>query len=541
MSPRRNPSNAVRSRRHARELGRGAHAALIGAALFVAAFAVFSFAGCAKKPEQPRVLVIGLDGATFDVIDPLLKEGKLPHLAKLIDRGSSGVLESTLPPISPPSWTTATTGVNPGKHNIFDFFHYSKSTGKALLTSSKERRAKPIWKVLNGQGKRTGMINIPMTFPPDSVLGFMISGFPFGDATTGYTYPADLEAKLGLYPLDPFGEGLRPGLEELLLKRFKLGFERQSAVAKDLLDDEKWDLFWVVFTGTDKVQHFYWKFADPSLPGHDPLLAEKLGSAIRDFWLRVDEVVGQMVEIAGPETDVFVISDHGFSPIVKELRLENWLRGEGYVRFKDSKPVVDAYAPGPFAGLVRVNRKGRDHEGIVETKEEYDRLREEIRQKLEKLRDPDTGDPFVERIYNREELYHGPYLENAPDLVFVEKKTRFVARGGAQIPGVFGAPSYSFSGFHRPEGVLLAAGPHIRRNSERQTFSIMDVTPTLMWILDAAAPKDLDGHVMAGLVGQDKISARPPRIGEEVAVDATPTIEVSDEERDALDGLSYVK
>lgn len=487
--------------------------------------------------------MIGLDGATFDVIDPLLREGKLPHLAKLIDRGSSGVLESILPPISPPSWTTATTGVNPGKHNIYDFFHYSKSTGKALLTSSKERHAKPIWKVLNEQGRRTGMINIPMTFPPDSVAGFMISGFPFGEATTGYTYPPDLEPKLGLYPLDPFGEGLRPGLEELLLKRFKLGFERQSAVAKDLLDDEKWDLFWVVFTGTDKVQHFYWKFADPSLPGHDPLLAEKFGTVIRDFWLRVDQVVGELVEIAGPETDVLVISDHGFSPIVKELRLENWLRGEGYIRFpKDSKtPVFDAYAPGPFAGLVRVNRKGRDHDGIVETKEEYDRLRQEIRGKLERLRDPDTGDPFVERIYNREELYHGPYLDNAPDLVFVEKKTRFVARGGAQIPGVFGPPSYSFSGFHRPEGVLLAAGPHIRHNSERQKFSILDVTPTLLWILDATAPKDLDGHVMAGLVGPEQLSARPARVGDEEVVDATKAIEVSDEEREALEGLSYVK
>jgi predicted AlkP superfamily phosphohydrolase/phosphomutase len=533
----------VQSRRRARSFA--ARFAPACAAILAAAFVSLSLAGCGNKSsEKPRVLVIGLDGATFDVIDPMLKEGKLPHLAKLIDRGSSGVLESILPPISPPSWTTATTGVNPGKHNIYDFFHYSKSTGQALLTSSRERRAKPIWKVLNGQGKRTGMINIPMTFPPDSVSGFMISGFPFGEATTGFTYPADLEPKLGLYPLDPFGEGLRPGLEELLLKRFKLGFERQAAVAKDLLDDEKWDLFWVVFTGTDKVQHFYWKFADPSLPGHDPLLAEKLGSTIRDFWLRVDEVVGELVEIAGPETDVFVISDHGFSPIVKELRLENWLREEGYVHFPkgDSKDVqVDAFAPGPFAGLVRVNRKGRDHGGIVETKDDYDRVREEIRSKLQKLRDPDTGDPFVERIYNREELFHGPYVENAPDLVFVEKKTRFVARGGPGIPGVFGSPSYSFSGFHRPEGVLIAAGPHIRRHSERGTFSILDVTPTLLWILDATAPKDLDGHVMAPLVGEERLSARPPRVGEEQIVDATQPIDISDEEREALEGLSYVK
>ncbi|HET9886864.1 MAG TPA: alkaline phosphatase family protein [bacterium] len=535
----------MHSRPRSRAFARGTFAAHFYAALLLAALAGVLLAGCGKKnPEHPRVLVIGLDGATFDVIDPLLKEGKLPHLAKLIDRGSNGVLESILPPISPPSWTTATTGVNPGKHNIFDFFHYSKQTGLALLTSSKDRRAKPIWKVLNEQGKRTGMINIPMTFPPDSVSGFMISGFPFGEATTGFTYPPDLEPKLGLYPLDPFGEGLRAGFEELLLKRFKLGFERQAAVAKDLLDDEKWDLFWIVFTGTDKVQHFYWKFADSTVPGYDPLLAAKFGNTIRDFYLRVDQVIGELVEIAGPETDVIVMSDHGFSPIVKELRLENWLRDQGYVRFpnKDTKaPVFDAYAPGPFAGLVRVNRKGRDHDGIVESQEGYERLREEIREKLEKLRDPDTGDPFVDRIYNREELYHGPYLENAPDLVFIEKKTRFVARGGAQIPGIFGPPSYSFSGFHRPEGILIAAGPHIRRNEERQNLSIVDVTPTLLWILDAVAPKDLDGHAMAGIVGQDQLAARPPRIGEEIITDESPAIGISEEDREKLEGLSYVK
>jgi predicted AlkP superfamily phosphohydrolase/phosphomutase len=273
-------------------------------------------------------------------------------------------------------------------------------------------------------------------------------------------------------------------------------------------------------------------------------MAERLGSAIRDFWLRVDQVLGELMEIAGPETDILVISDHGFSPIVKELRLENWLRSEGYIRFTDAdppSPIINAYAPGPFAGLVRVNRTDRDFAGTIQPGEEYERVRAEIRQKLTRLLDPDTGDPFVDRIYNREELYSGPYLENAPDIVFVEKKTRFVARGGSQLPGVFGSPSYTFSGFHRPDGILFAAGPHIRRQEERLSLSILDVTPTLLWILDATMPKDLDGHVMESLVDKESLEKRPPRMGEEGIVETRPAIDISEEGREALEGLGYVK
>ncbi len=502
------------------------------------------------------MLVIGLDGATFDVLDPLFAEGKLPHLAALRERGASGVLESVLPAISPPAWTTAATGVNPGKHNIFDFFHFSKTTGEAFLTSARERRARPVWKVLNAQSKRTHLMNIPMTFPPDSVVGSMISGFPFPDEEGPITFPPELESKLdeearrtlgdedAKYPRDLFGEALRPGTEAKLLERFRDGLEVQAAYARRAVARKDWDLFWVVFTGTDKVQHFYWKFADPRVPGHDPVLSERYASTIRDFFLRIDQIVGDLVESAGEDVDVVVMSDHGFSPIVKELRLWNWLKSEGFVTYEEddpSKPVIAAFPPGPFAGIVRVNQEGRDFQGRIPAGEESRRVRDEVRRKLEMLRDPDTGDPFVERIYDREELFHGPYAENAPDLIFLEMKTRFVGRGGKEAPEIFGPPSYTFSGFHRPEGILIAAGPHIRPNPERASYSILDVTPTLLWIFDATFPKDLDGAVMAHLVGEDALAARPPRVGEETVVEAPPALSVSDDERTKLQGLSYVE
>jgi predicted AlkP superfamily phosphohydrolase/phosphomutase len=489
--------------------------------------------------------VIGLDGATFAILDSLYARGELPHLAAFRERGVGGVLESVVPPLSPPAWTTAFTGVNPGKHNIYDFFHMTASGPQALLTSSLDRRARAVWDVLNDAGVRTGMQNIPMTFPPDRVKGFMISGFPFGSAKSGFTYPAELESELGEYPLDLFGESIQKGLEGRLLHQFRWTLERHAAVAKKLMVEEDWDLFWVVFTGTDKVQHFFWKFMDPQHPEYDLRMAAQFGSAIHDFWVRVDEIVGELLEIAGPETDVIILSDHGFGPIYRELRLLNWLESTGFIELNPGQPTaqrVDAFPSSAFGGLIRVNQRGRDYQGQIAPGEETQEVKAEIIDSLRRVEDPVTGEPLADRIYSREELFTGPYVENAPDILFLERDDTFIGRGKPESLDVFGPPSLTFSAYHRPEGIIMAAGPHFTKNSERQHFSIMDVTPTLLWLFDVPAPRDLDGRVMDALVQPDSLTARPPEVGDETVVMEPPEAgELSEQTREVLESLGYVQ
>jgi predicted AlkP superfamily phosphohydrolase/phosphomutase len=375
------------------------------------------------------------------------------------------------------------------------------------------------------------------------VDGFFVSGFPFGSATTGFTHPKELEARLGEYPLDLFGESLPRGREEVLLAHFRHTLKRHAEVAKQLMRDEEWDLFWVVFTATDKVQHFYWKYADPGHPEYDADAAAKFGTAIRDMFIRADAVIGELVAEAGPHADVLVVSDHGFGPIRRELRLMNWLRAEGFVTSDSSGAMTgaEAFAPGPFGGLLRINQAGRDWRGQVQAGDASEAVRRRLLERLATIAEPGAAEPFVGRAYTREQLYSGPYVENAPDIVFVESPTMFVGRGSPADTAVFGPPSYTFSGYHRPEGILFAAGPRFRHQEPREKVSILDIAPTLYWLFDVEMPADLDGDVLAGLVHSDSLAQRPPRTGAASAVIRPADPAAGSADREVLESLGYVR
>jgi predicted AlkP superfamily phosphohydrolase/phosphomutase len=203
---------------------------------------------------------------------------------------------------------------------------------------------------------------------------------------------------------------------------------------------------------------------------------------------------------------------------------------------------VDAFPPGPFGGLLRVNQAGRDFQGQIPRGAASQEVRRKLADKLATLVEPETGQPFVEHVYRREELYTGPYVENGPDLVFVEAPTFFVGRGSPSDTAMFGPPSFTFSGFHRQEGILLAAGPRFRREPERRRASILDIAPTNYWLFGVESPKDLDGEVLAELVRPDSLARRPPKVGEATAVIPPSDVRAETEsDREVLKSLGYVQ
>jgi len=498
-------------------------------------------AGCRSSAPASKVVVIGLDGATWDLLDPWIEQGDLPNLEALSRRGAVSRLESVVPPISPPAWTSAVTGVNPGKHGIYDFWVRPSGSATTVPATSHERKVEAVWQILSRHGRKVGVINVPLTDPPDEVDGFMIAGFPHLD-DEGYTYPAELQAEIGGYQLDDFGEMLQEGREAVLRDRLVQVFEARARTALRLMDEREWDLLWVVFMGPDKMQHYFWRFMDPEHPYYREDKAQALGQTIHDFWCRVDEVVGQMVSRLDEDTVVMALSDHGFGPIYREMRMRDWLIREGFVNVEEGR--VLAYYQGDFGGRIYLNVRGREPGGVVQPGRPYRILREEIASRLRRLVDEETGVRPVTDVYFKEELYAGPYLDGAPDVVFSVLPGYFVI-GGDGEPGspVFGLPSFSFSAYHRRDGVLILSGGPVRRGVNLTPQPIAGVAPTVLYLLGVPLSADMDGGVFVEALEPECLVEHDIEFAEPVALATRDPrqVESLEERRRALKSVPYLR
>src|SRR6185503_4825086 len=232
------------------------------------------------------LVVVGLDGATLDLIAPWAADGTLPHLAKLCARGAWGRLRSTVPPATFPAWTSLVTGVNPGRHGVLDFAERVPGTYRVRFVNGSARRAPALWTRLCAAGRRVAVLTVPATYPPEPVDGVMVSGFdsPLTTAIDGsFVHPRalyrDIRDVVGRVPFADFQEVTTgPGWHEHALARLLDGIERRSALARMLCARESWDALMVVFGESDTVAHHFWRFHDPRSPRHTP---SPFASAIR--------------------------------------------------------------------------------------------------------------------------------------------------------------------------------------------------------------------------------------------------------------------
>jgi predicted AlkP superfamily phosphohydrolase/phosphomutase len=503
-----------------------------------------------------KVLVIGLDGITLDLLGPWIEAGELPNLQSLMEQGAWGKLRSTLPPISSSSWSSFATGVNPGKHGLVDFVYPGADSYKVSMINATSRQTRALWDWLNDAGYKVGLLGIPTTYPPEPVDGFMISGFLSPGPESEWAYPPELKQELldelGTFMLAPDERHRSTRRLNRFLDDLTASVENRTQAALYLMRTKPWDLFTVVYWDTDMVQHETWRLLDPGHPRHDSEEAAASRARILEFHRKVDADVGRLLAQVDSDTLVAVMSDHGFGPVHSFFLTNNWLASLdllqfkqnpwtafkhrlfrlGYtplrmfriakalgmgklrrrVRFQQKAGILNrvflsfddvdwsrtsAFSIGSF-GQVYLNLAGVRPQGIVQPGRECDELVERIASEALALRDPRTDEPLVERVYTRDEIYSGPYADRTPDLIVQPRGWEYMAFGHAD----FGSnklvePIIGLSGHHRPDGVLILAGPGVKAGTNLEGANIMDLAPTLLHAMGLGVPRDLDGRVLS--------------------------------------------
>jgi predicted AlkP superfamily phosphohydrolase/phosphomutase len=500
-----------------------------------------------------RVLIFGLDGATFDLIRPWVAKGYLPNLGRLIENGVAGALASTLPPVTSPAWPSFMTGMNPGKHAVFDFIR--PSAGDFTLVNATSMRAPTIWQILSEAGLRIGVMNVPVTYPPRPVNGFMITGM-LSPSDGDITYPSHL--------LDPYAAQLGPyrvalrvqykeGSEEAFLADALDLIETRGHYAQRLMVDQPWDVFMVHFIVLDNLQHAFWKFIDPTHPRYQEALAEKHGDGLLRAYQKVDEQVGRLIEqaqeLAG-EVNIIVMSDHGFGPLHYIVNLNVHLLKHGLLRLK-RRPLTQlkaalfrygltpagvygwlerlglqnivarvskqsrnqvvskflsfhdvdwsrtvAYSMG-HVGQVYLNRRGREPHGIVEDGADYEATRDRVVEVLRKLTHPETGAALLDEVICGPGVAHGPFADQAPDLHLIFDGYRCIAFPlFATNFEVITRQIRGDSGCHRSDGIFIGHGPAFRQGTAVDGSQIIDLAPTILHLMGLPVPESMDGRAL---------------------------------------------
>ena len=290
---------------------------------------------------MPKVLIIGLDGGTFDLIKPWVNEGKLPNITRLMHSGAHSNLQSTIPPMTFPAWNAFMTGKNPGKHGVFDFMERKNGTYELEIKNALHRKSETIWKIASNYGKRCAVIGIPVTYPPEEINGIMISGFDAPVLDARIMYPKELfnelKEKVGEYIVSPnFSQDLREGNIDKALKALIHSIDRKADTAKYILKREIWDLFMIAFGETDAVMHHFWKYHDKNSPQRTKNINNNIDyDPIYEIYNRIDNHIGELLKISTEETTVILMSDHGAGGAGdKVIYLNKFLELNGLLQFK---------------------------------------------------------------------------------------------------------------------------------------------------------------------------------------------------------------
>ena len=507
-----------------------------------------------------KVLIIGLDGATFDLIKPWTAQGKLPTFKMLMENGVYSDLVSTIPPSSPPAWTSFMTGKNLGKHGIFDFVGRSDNYS-VKLKNSRDIKAKTLWRLLSEEDKTCIVVNVPMTYPPEKIKGCIVTGM-MTPPNVCYVYPSVIYQALKEIGYTP-GTNVKKTFSTEKVRDYltTVSFKRLKSVLF-LMEKINWDFCIVVFSGTDAIQHQLWQYHK---------------GTILQYYKEIDAIVKELIDKTRNETNIVLMSDHGFGPEYRFFHVNYFLHRLGLLEFREekhsgeyltkkdyrftktklqrtllklgitketvyttsmklhiiwllqkiykkfyvqvptTKKSIDwkrtkafynsTIGPAPSIGI---NLDGRQPKGIVK-KGEYSELMEFIISELLKVKDTETGRKIVQDVFRREDIYHGPYVSEAPDITFLTNNLEYAATDRIYQNSLVSEPVHTGRGTHRMNGIFIAYGSDIKSiGEELKKARIIDLAPTILHMFDLKIPKDMDGKVLAHIFKPNSQIAKRP-------------------------------
>lgn len=420
-----------------------------------------------------RLTLLGIDGASHDMVSQLATDGTLPNIQRLIEGGTFRRMTSSIPEVSPVAWNSIMTGADPAEHGVFGFTDLAPGSYRTTFASSQSVRRSPFW--VRKRNGRAVIINMPFTYPARPLNGVLIAGFVALDLAKA-TYPPSLVPELERmqYRLDADSSRAHQS-SELFLKDLDRTLETRTAAYRYLWDSESWQTFVLVFTGTDRLSHFLWDaYSDPAHRYHEAFL---------NHFRQVDAVIGEIADRLRPEDLLVMVSDHGFEALEQNVFINCILREAGLLSFETPSPQgMRHVSPGArvFAlepSRIYLHSKARYPRGSVTESERAPVLAEVTALFQELLFE---GRPVIKGIYHKEEIYSGPHLDRAPDLVLLAQ-AGFNLRGSVKATHSFGKDV--FKGKHaRDNAILLVYGDFDEAMIPRQP-QVTDVVSTIDGIL----------------------------------------------------------
>jgi predicted AlkP superfamily phosphohydrolase/phosphomutase len=508
-----------------------------------------------------KLLILGLDGATYSVLDPLIEAGYMPNLQRLLATSARMPLLSTIPPITALAWPTVMTGNNPGKHGLLGWQEPLNEAFERPWANARKVHGAKIWHYLNAMGYRVCVANVPVTYPPESLDGTMVTGMLTPSLNTDFTYPRALKkellAEIPEYAID---------IDVRRTHRHRYGHKKQVEFLTEaqnitrirgrsfrwLLAREKPEAAFFVFELPDRLQHLHWRqIAFLPEAENDSPEAAAMRDALLENYRVLDEEVGKLLHGLDESTPVVVLSDHGFGPTDTNIHLNDWLAQHGWLQFqkyraggwnvlrqvgrrfkrwipdslitrtKSSLPLyktIDwsktvAYAGSPSEYGIFLNRAGREPAGIV-AEDDNETVRDQIIEALKLWRHPDDQRPVMKAVYKREDVYTGPYASLAPDIIFELERGFYISDITAPSPGeLFSDVSHETWGFHEREGIFAMKGPGILAGDLNGVAHLAQILPTILYALDFPLPEDIDGRPLTNIFDPEWLSSHPIKVG----------------------------